>query len=241
MEGRAEPRPVASDSLLAGEILAQLETLSETRVRGFDFSEETRTEPLPFLSSTSRQTSSTFSCGIALDLCGFLQEDPIDLLVDPSLYAYVGNGPLVFGDPSGLIRVNCSVCDLAAGKKNAERRLMLLRTTGSDRAPGEVPSGGSVTTCMGFSFDPVGARSGRNAGGKGITINFDRFDDAPCSFLCRQAHEARHRQDCQSKGANYYRLTIPQREIPGYEEELKCYDTALASGHLDVGGMKVTY
>lgn len=107
MEDRAAPRPVASDALLASEILAALETLSETRVRAFDFSSETRTEPLTFLSSTSRQTSSTFSCELASDLCGFLQEDPIAQSAG-QLFAYVVSDPISAKDPFGLFLINPS-------------------------------------------------------------------------------------------------------------------------------------
>ncbi len=123
MRGRAEPRPAASDALLAGAILA---TLPKTRVRAFDFSASTFTEPLAFLSSTSHRSSSTFSCELASDLVGFLSEDPLLALsmieysegraAEPDWwppYSYVRNSPLSFRDPMGLKEDEClKPCDL---------------------------------------------------------------------------------------------------------------------------------
>jgi hypothetical protein len=125
MQGRAEPGPVASDALLAGELLATLDSLAETRIRAFNFSASTRTEPLAFLTGRQHQSSSTFSCGLALDLCGFLQEDPVrhvaamqsywrPAAVQAALtapvfmpdYAYAFGDPVAKRDPDGLGKID---------------------------------------------------------------------------------------------------------------------------------------
>ena len=80
--------------------------LSETRVRGFEFFSETRTDLLTFLTDRAHQTSSTFSCRIASDLCGFLQEDPYAQPYERpallQLYSYVNGAPVSSVDPLGL-------------------------------------------------------------------------------------------------------------------------------------------
>lgn len=111
MQGRAVPRPVASDALLAGEILAAVEPiLSKTRVGVFEVAGETLTEPPAFLSSTSHRSSSTFRCELASDLVGFLAEDPLDPGALSTRYAYVLNGPVFYTDPSGLAAHAAHVC-----------------------------------------------------------------------------------------------------------------------------------
>lgn len=91
----------------AGELFAAHEpSLSKTRIGVFDFSEPTHTEPLPFLTDGAHRSSSTFSCGLASDLVGFLQEDPLRADAGWGLYPYAGNAPVIEVDPLGLIHYN---------------------------------------------------------------------------------------------------------------------------------------
>jgi RHS repeat-associated protein len=170
----------------------------------------------------------------------FLTEDPATGGNEPNLYAYVGNASLLYVDPTGMERVNCCTWDLADAKRNAERRLALLKTSGTAEDPAKSAKIGSQTVCATITIvDPATGRSVTI--GQGRTTNFDRFDDAPCPFLCRQAHEARHRSDCERKARQYKVWSVAEREIPGYEEELRCLNQALAQGYLDVGGFRVHY
>ena len=59
--------------------------------------------------------------------------------------------------------------------------------------------------------------------------------------MCRQAHEARHRTDCELNARQYSKWSRAEREIPGYEEELRCLETALAQGYLEYRGGNVRY
>jgi hypothetical protein len=102
MEGRAAHRSVASDGLLAEQILA----LSKTRVGGLDFSDATGTEPPTFLTDGEHQGSSAFSRELVSDLVGFLAEDPGALKIGSpeNAYTYVGNSPFAVVDPDGAAR-----------------------------------------------------------------------------------------------------------------------------------------
>jgi len=95
-----------------------LDLLSQTRVRAFDFSESTRTEPLPFLTERTRPGSSASSCELASDLVGFLSEDPLGYDVGINLYAYVYSDPVAAKDPRGLFAVCSGVPDAFPGVFN---------------------------------------------------------------------------------------------------------------------------
>src|SRR5712691_665225 len=92
MEGRAE--------LLAEQILG--DSLSETRVRAFDFSDSTRTEPRCFLTHTSHPGWGDACSAAASDLSGFLQEDPLPPKFAIKTYEYADSDPLDYRDPFGL-------------------------------------------------------------------------------------------------------------------------------------------
>ncbi|MDQ5871315.1 MAG: RHS repeat-associated core domain-containing protein, partial [Acidobacteriota bacterium] len=167
----------------------------------------------------------------------FLAEDPIRGGDGPSLFSYVGSSPISFVDPTGLERVTCCTWELADAKRSADRRLELLKTTGTASEPGSPATVGAKTYCDVYTIADAAGREVDFA--YGHTAPFDRFNDAPCPFLCRQMHEKRHRSDCGRYRRRYKEWTEAQREIPGYMEELRCLDRALTQGFLDVRNRNV--
>lgn len=154
---------------------------------------------------------------------------------DPMLYAYAKGSPLRFTDAFGLMPVDCEDClPILVAKRNAQQRLHLLRTSGSDMDPSPRASNrvAAVTYCIGYSPTQGDAWTERP---------FGKFPEQPCEFLCTGVHERLHRKMCGRLGTVYNMMSIPDKEIPAYEEELKCLNAALMNGQLELGIGGVSY
>jgi len=128
---------VAPAGILASEVLARLDAAtSKTRIRAFDFSEGTSTEPPPPVTLRSQPAWAISSRGTASDLSCFLSEDPFNRSFewlppgDPlspddirDLYAYGSNDPISRVDPLGL--KDCGLPPVPTGKCAADCRATL--------------------------------------------------------------------------------------------------------------------
>ncbi len=136
----------------------------------------------------------------------------------PDYYVYAGAEPLTSIDPLGLLRVDCESCEkIQRARENVAKRIFLLRTTGTAIDPSGTNVPTAVTNCAEIR---VGSAS--------LTDTFTqrqegRFPESPCVFLCTGVHERVHRRACTQLGASVYNgLTESERELPAYNEQLKC-------------------
>jgi len=158
----------------------------------------------------------------------YTRPDPLGLLADINLYAYVRGNPLRWFDPLGLQKVCCEKPQqelLERAQEASGRADQLLAGRGIEVQPGSGPIGTTIcgAPSLGVPGDP--------------TTFFDpvRFPPlSPCEKECTRVHEASHARTCREFGLLITVSASNTDEALAYRTEALCLLRAAAKRSIDV-------